>query len=417
MGKSNPASVQSAIANPKSASTSTAIILKPGKESFVRRFHPWIFSGAVASIEGRPADGDVVQVFDSRKNFLATGHFHEGSIAVKLLSWQPVELNADFFAQKLTEARRIRGLLNLTDTTAYRLVHGEGDGLPGLVVDWYDGVAVLQAHSVGMHRQRHQLAEALQAVYGAELKVIFDKSVETLPDRYAASVQNGYLVGEAPARPHPIRENGRLFLIDWETGQKTGFFLDQRENRALLARYAPGKRVLNAFCYSGGFSIYALAAGAELVHSVDASSKAIGLTNQNVEANFGQTAPHEAFTDDVQKFLKAHGPSHGDHPYDLIVLDPPAFAKSLEARHRAVQGYKRLNAEGIRRLAPGGILFTFSCSQVVDRELFYNTVVAAALEAGRPVRVLHQLSQAPDHPVNAFHPEGSYLKGLVLEVE
>lgn len=392
--------------------TVSKVFLKPGKESFVRRFHPWIFSGAVARTEGSPTDGDAVQVFDSHNNFLATGHFHEGSIAVKLLTWQPTELNADFFAKKLTEARRVRHLLNLTGTTAYRLVHGEGDGLPGLILDWYDGVAVFQAHSVGMHRQRAELTEALQTVYGDDLKAVYDKSTETLPDRYAATVQNGYLFGEAPPLPHPIRENGHLFLIDWETGQKTGFFLDQRDNRALLARYAPGKRVLNAFSYSGGFSVYALAAGAQLVHSVDASAKAIALTARNVEANFAENITHAAFADDVQKFLKAH-----DHQYDLVVLDPPAFAKSLEARHRAVQGYKRLNAEGIRRLVPGGILFTFSCSQVVDRELFYNTVVAAALEAGRPVRVLHQLSQAPDHPVNAFHPEGSYLKGLVLEVE
>jgi len=404
---------QSAIANPKSVSTAATLFLKPGKEAFVRRFHPWIFSGAVAKIEGHPADGDVVQVVDHHRNFLATGHFHEGSIAVKILSFQPADLDAEFFTKKLTEARRVRGLLNLRDTTAYRLIHGEGDGLPGLVIDWYDGVAVFQAHSVGMHRQRAELADALQVVFGDELKAVYDKSAETLPDRYAAGIENGYLFQRLEiSLPHPIHENGHTFLIDWETGQKTGFFLDQRDNRALLARYAPGKRVLNAFCYSGGFSVYALAAGADLVHSVDASAKAMGLTARNLEANFGKTAPHESFTDDVLKFLKAH-----DHQYDLVVLDPPAYAKSIEARHRAVQGYKRLNAEGIRRLAPGGILFTFSCSQVVDRELFYNTVVAAALEAGRPVRVLHQLSQAPDHPVNAFHPEGSYLKGLVLEVE
>ena len=391
------------------------IQLKPGKETFVRRFHPWIFSGAIARAEGQPQDGDVVDVFDHHRNFLATGHFHEGSIAVKLLSLKPVELNIDFFREKLEQARRVRHLLNLTDTTCYRLVHGEGDGLPGLVIDWYDGVAVFQAHSVGMHRQRTEIAAALQQLYGPELKAIYDKSAETLPDRYAATIQNSYLFQAAETElPHPIRENGHTFLIDWETGQKTGFFLDQRDNRQLLARYAPGKRVLNAFCYSGGFSVYALAAGAALVHSVDASAKAIGLTEQNIAANNLQTdsANGGVFTDDVQKFLKAH-----DHQYDLIVLDPPAYAKSMEARHGAVQGYKRLNAEGIRRLAPGGILFTFSCSQVVDRELFYNTVVAAALEVGRPVRVLHQLSQAPDHPVNAFHPEGSYLKGLVLEVQ
>ncbi|MCY7350218.1 MAG: class I SAM-dependent rRNA methyltransferase [Cytophagaceae bacterium] len=392
-----------------------AIHLKPGKDAFVRRFHPWIFSGAIARTEDNPKDGDVVEVFDHHRNFLATGHFHEGSIAVKILSLEPIELDTDFFLKKLQQARRVRGLLNLTDTTCYRLIHGEGDGLPGLIIDWYGGVAVFQAHSVGMHRQRAEITGALQQLYGTDLQAIYDKSAETLPDRYAATIQNDYLFQTTEIiLPHPVRENGHTFLIDWETGQKTGFFLDQRDNRQLLARYAPGKRVLNAFCYSGGFSIYALAAGAAQVHSVDASAKAIGLTERNIAANGLQTdLPNgEVFTDDVQKFLRAH-----DHQYDLIVLDPPAYAKSMEARHRAVQGYKRLNAEGIRRLAPGGILFTFSCSQVVDRELFYNTVVAAALEAGRPVRVLHQLSQAPDHPVNAFHPEGSYLKGLVLEVE
>lgn len=409
----SPEENQSAIATPKSVSTVATLVLKPGKEAFVRRFHPWIFSGAVAITEGRPTDGDVVQVFDHHRNFLATGHFHEGSIAVKILSFQPTDLDANFFTKKLTEARRVRGLLHLHDTTAYRLVHGEGDGLPGLVIDWYDGVAVLQAHSVGMHRQRAAVVEALKNTFGDELKAVYDKSAETLPDRYAAGIENGYLFqGVETSLPHPVCENGHTFLIDWETGQKTGFFLDQRDNRALLARYAPGKRVLNAFCYSGGFSVYALAAGAALVHSVDASAKAMGLTERNIEANKPPSGIWGLFTDDVLKFLKAH-----DHQYDLVVLDPPAYAKSIEARHRAVQGYKRLNAEGIRRLAPGGILFTFSCSQVVDRELFYNTVVAAALEAGRPVRVLHQLSQAPDHPVNAFHPEGSYLKGLVLEVE
>jgi 23S rRNA (cytosine1962-C5)-methyltransferase len=413
------------------------ITLKPGKDAPVRRFHPWIFSGAIQKIAGKPGDGDVVEVLDAGKNRLATGHYHEGSIAVKLFAFGAEEAAPDLWLAKLRTARAVREQLALTGTevpgtevpggtTSYRLVHGEGDGFPGLIIDYYDGVVVLQAHSIGMHREREHLVAALRALYGTDLRAVYDKSRETLPDRYAEGVENGYLFvadssgTEGIPLPHPVLENGHTFLIDWETGQKTGFFLDQRDNRALLARYAPGRRVLNAFCYSGGFSIYALAAGAELVHSVDASQKAIDLTNRNVDANTQhrtarQTASkfeHRAFAEDVTKYLKTH-----DQLYDLIILDPPAYAKSLDARHRAVQGYKRLNAEGLKRLAPGGILFTFSCSQVVDRELFYHTVVAAALEAGRAVRVLHQLTQAPDHPVNFFHPEGSYLKGLVLYVE
>jgi 23S rRNA (cytosine1962-C5)-methyltransferase len=410
---------------------SPQVILKPGKDAPVRRFHPWIFSGAIQRIVGKPQDGDAVEVLDSGKARLASGHYHEGSIAVKLFAFGEEVPGTDLWLRKLQAAHAVRQQLALTGTTAYRLVHGEGDGFPGLIIDFYDGVAVLQAHSIGMHREREQLVSALKSLYGKGLRAVYDKSHETLPERYAEGVRNGYLFvngfqslgdfGSLPddppqfPLPHPVLENGHTFLIDWQTGQKTGFFLDQRDNRALLARYAPGRRVLNAFCYSGGFSIYALAAGAALVHSVDASQKAIDLTNRNVEANSEHrttTIEHRAIAEDVTKYLKTH-----DQLYDLIVLDPPAFAKSLDARHRAVQGYKRLNAEGLRRLAPGGILFTFSCSQVVDRELFYHTVVAAALEAGRSVRVLHQLTQAPDHPVNFFHPEGSYLKGLVLYVE
>lgn len=392
------------------------IILKPGREAPVQRHHQWIFSGAVARTVGQPHEGDAVAVCDARGQLLATGFFQEGSICVKLLGPGALEPDAAFFHQKIRSALALRQGLHLPQTTAYRLVHGEGDGLPGLVLDYYDGVVVLQAHSVGMHRHRGAIAEALQTLLGPGLRALYDKSHETLPPAYAATMQNGYLFLQEDAPlplPHAVLENGHRFLIDWERGQKTGFFLDQRDNRALLARYADGQRVLNAFCYSGGFSVYALAAGAAAVVSVDASAKAIALTDANVAANFPErTAVHESVTADVMAYLRQQSGQHG-----VVVLDPPAFAKSTEARHRAVQAYKRLNAEGLRHLAPGGLLFTFSCSQVVDTELFRNTVVAAALEAGRPVRVLHQLSQGPDHPVNLFHPEGHYLKGLVLYAE
>ncbi|MFT4032880.1 MAG: class I SAM-dependent rRNA methyltransferase [Siphonobacter sp.] len=390
------------------------IILKPGKDAPLRRFHPWVFSGAIDKTLGKPKDGDVVNVLDHQKNYLATGHFHEGSITVKLFAFQPVTPDASFWHEKLEKALRVRQALQFTTTNCYRLVHGEGDGLPGLILDWYNGVVVFQAHSVGMHREREGITKALQQLYDDTLVGVYDKSHETLPDRYAQSVQNGYLWQKHEiALPHSVLENNHTFLIDWQTGQKTGFFLDQRENRQLLSKYVAGKRVLNAFCYSGGFSIYALAAQATLVHSVDVSEKAIRLVEKNVEVNFESAAiTHEAYAEDVVKYLKSH-----DQQYDVVVLDPPAYAKSMDARHRAVQGYKRLNIEGLKRLAPGGILFTFSCSQVVDRELFYNTIVAAAIEAGRQVRVLHHLSQGPDHPVNFFHPEGHYLKGLVLYVE
>lgn len=390
--------------------TYASIILKPGKDTFVRRFHPWIFSGAIQKIHGKPQDGDVVDVLDSQRQYLATGHYHEGSIAVKLFAFERSEATADFWEQKLRQALAVRQRLDLGQTNCYRLAHGEGDGLPGLILDYYDGVVVLQAHSIGMHRAKEGIVQALRSLYGSSLKAVYDKSHETLPDRYAEQIQNSYLFGSATI-PHLVLENGCQFGIDWEKGQKTGFFLDQRDNRQLLTRFVAGRTVLNAFCYSGGFSVYALQAGAAAVHSVDVSAKAIELTNQNVALN-GFTQGHDAYTDDVMKFLKAN-----DQPYDVIVLDPPAYAKSLDARHRAVQGYKRLNVEGLRCLASGGILFTFSCSQVVDRELFYNTIVAAAIEAGRQVRVLHHLSQGADHPVNFFHPEGHYLKGLVLYVE
>ncbi|GAB3955334.1 class I SAM-dependent rRNA methyltransferase [Spirosoma harenae] len=397
--------------------TFSKLFLQAGRDEAVRRFHPWIFSRAISRYEGHVNDGDVVEVFDSKQRYLATGHYHDGSIAVRIFSFAanaggPVIPDVAYWTQKLTHIRTIRLATVVGDTNCYRLVHGEGDGCTGLIIDMYNGVAVLQAHSIGMHRERELITEALKVVFGDELKAVYDKSSDTLPNEYGATVINGYLFGRTPV-PHAVQENGNTFLVDWITGQKTGFFLDQRDNRALLAQYAQGKKVLNAFCYSGGFSVYALKAGASLVHSVDVSQKAIDLTNRNVDANFGDhETRHEAYAEEVLHYLKAH-----DHQYDVVVLDPPAFAKSLSARHKAVQGYKRLNTEGFRRVAKGGILFTFSCSQVVDRELFYNTIVAAAIEAGRQVRVLHHLSQPADHPVSLFHPEGGYLKGLVLWVE
>lgn len=404
------------------------IFLQKGRDEAVRRFHPWVFSGAVSRREGPApnnniADGEVVEVFDSKATYLGTGHFHDGSIQVRLFSFaahtngQPITPDVDFWAQKLVQIRAVRASVIPGQTDCYRLIHGEGDGCSGLIIDMYAGVAVLQAHSIGMHRQRQSIVEALQRVFGPELVAVYDKSAETLPEQYAAGVQNGYRYGRADdgtqQRPRAVQENGHTFMVDWVTGQKTGFFLDQRDNRQLLARYSAGRTVLNAFCYSGGFSVYALAAGASVVHSVDTSKKAIELTNQNVAANPGFAGQHEAIVADVMDYLK----KPETPTYDIVVLDPPAYAKSQSARHRAVQGYKRLNTEGLKRVAPGGILFTFSCSQVVDRELFYNTVVAAAIEAGRQVRVLHHMSQPADHPVSLFHPEGGYLKGLVLWVE
>ena len=397
------------------------IYLQKGRDEAVKRFHPWVFSGAIGRYDGELNDGDVVEVLDRHGNYLGTGHYHDGSIAVRIFSFGSIDggritADASYWANKLTRIYEVRRGIFAAEasngiTNCYRLVHGEGDGCSGLIIDMYNGVAVVQAHSIGMHRALPDIATALQQIFGHDLRAIYDKSAETLPDKYGKTVQNGYVVGTCET-PHPVQENGHTFLVDWITGQKTGFFLDQRDNRSLLARFATGKNVLNAFCYSGGFSVYALKAGANLVHSVDVSQKAIDLTNRNMGANFGETTNHQAYADDVMTFLKAHS-----RQYDVVVLDPPAFAKSLNAKHRAVQGYKRLNIEGFKHVAKGGILFTFSCSQVIDRELFYNTIVAAAIEAGRQVRVLHHLSQPADHPVSLFHPEGGYLKGLVLWVE
>lgn len=391
------------------------VFLKPGKEVPVLRFHPWVFSGAIARTEGNPADGDVAEVYSKRGELLGVGHFHHGSIAVRLLSFETADLaSEDFWVEKFQNAwsvRRTTGLTDNAESDCFRLVHGEGDGLSGLIVDLYGDTAVLQCHSIGMHRQRDLIMAALRKVLGEKLEAVYDKSAETLPPKYAENQKNEYLLGNS-AGGTVVEENGVKFKVDWETGQKTGFFLDQRDNRHLLAKFATGKTVLNAFCYTGGFSCYALKAGATLVHSVDISSKAMELTEENVALNAPFPGRHEGFTDDVLRFLK-----NTEMQYEVMVVDPPAYAKSLEKRHNAVQGYKRLNVEAIQKVAPGGILFTFSCSQVVDRALFYHTIVAAAMEAGRPVRVLHHLTQGADHPVSLFHPEGSYLKGLVLFVE
>lgn len=390
------------------------IQLKPNRDEAVKRFHPWVFSGAIHRIDGTPKDGDTVEVFDRSGEWIATGHYQNGSISVRIISFDYQPIDIDFWKQKLQNAYDFRqkiGIIGAEDTNCYRLIHAEGDGLPGLVIDVYGDTAVIQCHSIGMHKVKRDLAAALQAVYGDKLEAVYDKSKETLPKNYAAGIENMYLIGKSGNRE--VVEHGCKFLIDWEGGQKTGFFLDQRDNRQLLGRYAKGKTVLNAFCYTGGFSIYALKNGAKQVDSVDISAKAVELVKQNVELNDEAFAAiHNAYAEDVLDFLK-----NNKNVYDVMIVDPPAFAKSLDKRHNAVQGYKRLNAMALEQIAPGGVLFTFSCSQVVDRQLFYDTIVAAAIEAKRQVRVMHHLTQPADHPVSLFHPEGSYLKGLVLYVE
>jgi 23S rRNA (cytosine1962-C5)-methyltransferase len=389
------------------------ITLKAGKDEFVKRFHPWIFSGAIARTEGNPKDGDIAEVYDKPGNLLGIGHFHHGSIAVRMLTFTEADVNSlEFWTEKFEKAfavRRSLGLVGDGDTSCYRLTHGEGDGLSGLIVDVYGNTAVVQCHSIGMHRQAKLIAQAIRNVLGKHI-AIYDKSAESLPPKYASSLENGFLLGNSDISV--VSENDVKFKIDWVTGQKTGFFLDQRDNRLLLTKFVNNKTVLNAFCYTGGFSMYALLAGAKEVHSVDSSAKAMELVEENVLLNQPFTGIHKGFCEDVQHFLK-----ETEQKYEVMIIDPPAYAKTLEKRHNAVQGYKRLNIAAMQKVAPGGILFTFSCSQVVDRALFYNTIVAAALEAGRNVRVLHHLTQGGDHPVSLFHPEGAYLKGLVLHVE
>lgn len=389
------------------------IIIKHKKEAAVLRFHPWVFSGAIAQVPDGVEDGDWVEVLAQDRRFLGAGHFQHGSISVRLLTFKKTVVDQGFWNRKFQDALQVRKIAGLdvdSPQGCYRLIHGEGDGLPGLVVDIYGGVAVAQCHSVGMHRDIGFISRALQEIYADRLQAVYDKSAEALPTQYAARCQNGYIHGAASAGV--VVENGLKFLVDWESGQKTGFFLDQRDNRALLAQYAEGKEVLNAFSYTGGFSVYALAAGAHRVDSVDASARAIGLAVENVQLNGFGAAQHEGVVSDVLTYLR-----QTDKSYSLMVIDPPAYAKNLDKRHNAVQGYIRLNAMALRKISTGGIMFTFSCSQVVDRQLFRDSIVAAALEARRQVRVLHELSQPADHPVSLFHPEGAYLKGLVVYVE
>ncbi|MBP3672138.1 MAG: class I SAM-dependent rRNA methyltransferase [Bacteroidaceae bacterium] len=393
--------------------TNSRFILKPGKEDSFRRFHPWVFSGAIQRIIGEPTEGDVVTVEDWQGNFVGVGHYQIGSIAVRILSFASVEVDEAFYRERLTVAynmRRSLGLENGDYNNAYRLVHGEGDNLPGLIIDIYRNTAVMQAHSPGMHYARHMLAKALKEVMGDKIDNIYYKSETTLPYKAALEQENEYLLGGVGE--DTATENGLTFHVDWLRGQKTGFFVDQRENRALLERYSRGRKVLNMFCYTGGFSFYAMRGGAELVHSVDSSAKAIDLTCQNVELNFPGDARHQAFAEDAFKYLDAMGDN-----YDLIILDPPAFAKHRKVLNNALQGYRKLNAKAFEKIKPGGILFTFSCSQVVSKENFRLAVFTAAAQSGRKVRILHQLTQPADHPVNIYHPEGEYLKGLVLYVE
>ena len=390
------------------------VFLKPGKEESLKRFHPWVFSGAIARVEGEPEEGEVVDVYTSKKEFIACGHFQIGSIAVRVLSFRQEPIDHAFWVRRLQVAKDLRcalGVLGNPQNNTYRLVHGEGDNLPGLIIDVYDHTAVMQAHSAGMHLDRMVVAEALEEVMGDVIQHIYYKSETTLPFKAdLLATENGFLKGGSPE--NVAMENGLKFHVDWLKGQKTGFFVDQRENRALLERYAKGRNVLNMFCYTGGFSFYAMRGGANLVHSVDSSAKAIDLTNENVELNFPGDARHQAFAEDAFKFLDRMGDQ-----YDLIILDPPAFAKHRDALRNALRGYTKLNAKAFEKIRPGGILFTFSCSQVVNKQDFRNAVFTAAAQSGRSVRILHQLTQPGDHPVNIYHPEGEYLKGLVLYVE
>lgn len=389
------------------------IFLKAKKEESLLRFHPWVFSGAIQKMEGKPEEGELVEVFGVDGRFLAVGHYQIGSIAVRVLSFQQREIDAAFWEERIRIAYELRRALGLVDTptnNTYRLVHGEGDNLPGLVIDVYAHTAVMQAHSVGMHYARHAIAEALQRVMGPSLENIYYKSETTLPFKAELDNESGYLLGNDAE--DIAMENGLKFCVDWQKGQKTGFFVDQRENRCLLERYSSGRSVLNMFCYTGGFSFYAMRGGAKLVHSVDSSAKAISLTNRNVELNFPGDPRHEAFAEDAFKYLERMGSN-----YDLIILDPPAFAKHKNVLRNALQGYRKLNAIAFEKIRPGGILFTFSCSQVVSKENFRLAVFSAAAQSKRNVRILHQLTQPADHPVNIYHPEGEYLKGLVLYVE
>ncbi len=386
--------------------------LRKGKSESLRRFHPWIFSGAITRIPESLQEGDLVRIIDENKKFMALGHYQIGSIAVRVLSFTERPIDKQFWVERLSEAYQVRKHLDLVrpDNDIYRLVHGEGDQLPGLIIDIYGETAVMQAHSVGMHCCRQEIAEALIDACEGSVKHVYYKSETTLPYKADLHQENGFLVGGDET--NIATENGLKFHIDWLKGQKTGFFIDQRENRKLLESYSKGKSVLNMFCYTGGFSVYAMRGGATLVHSVDSSSKAIDLTRANAELNFPGDKRHEAFAEDAFKFLEQAG---GD--YDLVILDPPAFAKHKGALHNALKGYTRLNNIAFQKIRKGGIVFTFSCSQAVNKDQFRLAVFTAAAQSGRHVRILHQIHQPADHPINIYHPEGEYLKGLVLQVE
>lgn len=389
------------------------IYLKRGKEESLKRFHPWVFSGAIHHADDGIQEGEIVRILTNEGEFIAVGHYQVGSIAVRVLSFHDVAIDESFWESRLTAAFDVRkaiGVAQNPNNNTYRLVHGEGDNLPGLIIDCYGQTAVMQAHSVGMHVCREAVCKALVKVMGDNIQHVFYKSETTLPFKAGLGQENDFLYGGSD--DNIAIENGLKFRVDWLRGQKTGFFVDQRDNRALLESYSKGRSVLNMFCYTGGFSVYAMRGGAKLVHSVDSSAKAIDLTNANVEMNFPGDERHHAFCDDAFKYLDAN-----DDKYDLMILDPPAFAKHRAALHNALKGYTRLNVKGFERIKNGGILFTFSCSQVVTKEQFRNAVFTAAAQAGRKVRILHQLHQPADHPINIYHPEGEYLKGLVLYVE
>jgi 23S rRNA (cytosine1962-C5)-methyltransferase len=393
--------------------TTKTIQLKKGKEESLKRFHPWIFSGAILRMDDGIEEGELVKVVTFHREFIAIGHYQIGSIAVRVLSFRDITIDQEFWESRLKAALNMRIAIGIADNptnNTYRLVHGEGDMLPGLIIDCYGKTAVMQAHSVGMHVERLPICEALRSVMGSRIEHVFYKSETTLPFKAELGQQDGFLYGGSD--DNVAIENGLKFHVDWLKGQKTGFFVDQRENRTLLEKYSKNRSVLNMFCYTGGFSVYAMRGGAKLVHSVDSSAKAVELTNANIKLNFPSDARHAAFCDDAFKYLDAH-----DAQYDLVVLDPPAFAKHRAALRNALKGYTRLNVKGFERIKPGGILFTFSCSQVVTKENFRNAVFTVAAQAKRKVRILHQLHQPADHPINIYHPEGEYLKGLVLYVE
>ena len=386
------------------------INLRKAKDHSVLRKHPWVFSGAIYTDTSAIKDGDIVSVHNHRNDFLAIGHFQHATISVRIQTFTNELINEHFFTEKLQNALQLRYDLGLDSkvNSIFRICHGEGDGLPGLIIDYYNGVAVIQCHSIGMYHCIADISLALQTILKGKLSAIYSKSSDTLSSKN--EIEDAYLFG-ACELPHQAMENGVNYHIDWINGQKTGFFIDQRENRAILGRYAKGKKILNAFCYSGGFSLQALYKGASIVHSLDSSKKAIALTEENILLNTFK-GKHACIVADAMEYLK-----EVEEAYDIIVIDPPAFAKHRDKRHQAIQGYKRLNAHVFRQIKPGGIIFTFSCSQVVDKQLFTNTIIAAAIEAGRNIRILEQLHQPADHPISAFHPEGEYLKGLILQVE